>query len=286
MENAFFSNDINVKKLIDNFFQRGRIPHGILLRGGNAELRRECAMYMAMRYQCVVDNPPCGKCGQCLKILSDCHSDVITARGSGKTGIISIEEIRRITGDSVIKANEGKYKVYILFDVDKKLMREAQNAFLKTLEEPPENVVFIMTCESDKALLDTIRSRVTLISLDNKEQVSQEISGFAEDIVMSMLQTREFPLMKALGCIIADRAKAKEILLQVKEILRKSLSQCFMVETDSDIAEKASLKLGKIKILKLIEATDSAVMYIEQNGDMNLLSAYLCGKYRRIAWQK
>ncbi len=286
MENAFFSNDINVKKLIDNFFQRGRIPHGILLRGGNAELRRECAMYMAMRYQCVGDNPPCGKCGQCLKILSDCHSDVITARGSGKTGIISIEEIRRITGDSVIKANEGKYKVYILFDVDKKLMREAQNAFLKTLEEPPENVVFIMTCESDKALLDTIRSRVTLISLDNKEQVSQEISGFAEDIVMSMLQTREFPLMKALACIIADRAKAKEILLQVKEILRKSLSQCFMVETDSDIAEKASLKLGKIKILKLIEATDSAVMYIEQNGDMNLLSAYLCGKYRRIAWQK
>ena len=284
MENAFFSNDINAKKLIDNFFQRGRIPHGILLRGGNSELRRECAMYMAMRYQCVGDNPPCGKCGQCLKILSDCHSDVITARGSGKTGIISIEEIRRITGDSVIKANEGKYKVYILFDVDKKLMREAQNAFLKTLEEPPENVVFIMTCESDKALLDTIRSRVTLISLDNKEQVSQEISGFAEDIVMSMLQTREFPLMKALGCIIAD--KAKEILLQVKEILRKSLSQCFMVETDSDIAEKASLKLGKIKILKLIEATDSAVMYIEQNGDMNLLSAYLCGKYRRIAWQK
>lgn len=286
MESGLFLNNENAKKRIDALFQSGRIPHGILLRGGDEELRKDCAKYMAMKFQCISQNPPCGKCGQCIKVMSDCHSDVITAKGSGKTGIISIEEIRRISADSVIKANEGKYKVYFLFDVDKKLMREGQNAFLKTLEEPPEKVVFIMTCESEKSLLDTIRSRVTLLSLDSKEEVSGEILETAENIVLSILENREFPLMKSLAPIIGDRAKAKEILLQVKEILRKSLSQCFMVETGSQTAEKASLKLNKLKILKLMEATDNALIYIDQNGDMNLLSACLCGKYRRIAWQK
>lgn len=286
MEGLFLSQNPKAKKRIDGLFQSGRTPHAILLCGGDDELRKECAKYMAMRYQCVSQNPPCGKCGQCIKVMSDCHSDVITAKGSGKTGIISIEEIRRISADGVIKANEGKYKIYFLFDVDKKLMREGQNAFLKTLEEPPENVVFIMTCESEKPLLDTIRSRVTMLHLEFKEQVSSEISEIAESIVLAILENREFPLLKSLASIIGDREKSKEILLQVKEILRKSLSQCFMVETGSQVAEKAALKLGKMKILKLMEATDSAVFYIDQNGDMNLLSACLCGKYRRIAWQK
>ena len=139
---------------------------------------------------------------------------------------------------------------------------------------------------ADNGWVYTIRSRVTLLSLDSKEQVSGEILETAENIVLSILENREFPLMKSLAPIMGDRAKAKEILLQVKEILRKSLSQCFMVETGSQTAEKASLKLNKLKIIKLMEATDNALMYIDQNGDMNLLSACLCGKYRRIAWQK
>lgn len=286
MEEKFFSKNAGAREKIDALFDGKRLPHGILICGGDQELRKECARYAALKLQCVSPEPPCGKCGQCIKILSDCHSDVITAKGSGKTGIISIEEIRRITADAYIRANEGKYKVYFLFDVDKKLMRESQNAFLKTLEEPPENVLFIMTCEREKSLLDTIRSRITLLRLDIREQVSPEIEKTAENILLAVLENREFPLLKELAAVISDRAKAKEILLQVKEILRKSLSQCFMVETNSQTAEKVALKLGKLKILKLIEATDGAVAFIDQNGDMNLLSAYLCGKYRRIAWQK
>lgn len=286
MESGFFSLESSAKKKIDSLFNNGRVPHGVMLRGGDEELRKECARYMAMKLQCAASEPPCGRCSQCVKVMSDSHCDVVTARGSGKTGNISIEEIRRLTADSAIIANEGKYKVYLLFDVDKRLMREGQNAFLKTLEEPPENVVFILTCESDTSLLDTIRSRVTVLSLDNREKVSKEAQENAESIVLAVLENREFPLLEALACLITDRANAREILLQVKEILRKSLSQCFMVETGSQTAEKASLKLGKTKILKLMEATDGAVGYIDQNGDMNLLSAYLCGKYRRIAWQK
>lgn len=286
MEKGFFTHNLFPREKIDSLFQSGRLPHGILLRGGNEDLRRECAKYMAMKLQCLSPEPPCGKCSQCLKVASDSHCDVVTARGSGKTGNISIEEIRRLSADCAIMANEGKYKVYLLFDVDKRLMREGQNAFLKTLEEPPDKVVFILTCESDAPLLDTVRSRVTVLSLDNLEESSEEAAENAESIVLAIMENREFPLLKDLSCLIADRGRAREILLQVKELLRKSLSQCFMVETGSQTAEKAALKLGKLKILKLMEATDGAIAYIDQNGDMNLLSAYLCGKYRRIAWQK
>lgn len=286
MENSFFLQNSGAKKTIDELFQGGRLPHGILLQGGDDVLRSETAKYIALKCQCLSQQPPCGKCSQCIKVLSGCHSDVSAARGSGKTGVISIDEIRRITFDAYIKANEGKCKVYFLFDADKKLTREAQNAFLKTLEEPPDRVIFVLTCESEKALLPTIRSRVTLVSLENKSEQDSEIRQLAEGIVMAVLDSREFPLMEALACIITDRSRAKEILTEVKEVLRESLSECFLVTTGSETAEKAGLKLRKLKILKLIEATDGAVVYINQNGDMSLLSAYLCGKYRRIAWQK
>lgn len=95
---------------------------------------------------------------------------------------------------------------------------------MKLLEEPPQNVYFIMLCENSKKLLPTILSRSSVFRLKTKDVFSEDAVAGAKKIVKGILSTREYNLMQALYAL-SDKSLADEILLVVKLILRDGMAK-------------------------------------------------------------
>lgn len=286
---GFDGND-TLKSQLNAMTESRRFPHAVVISGGSSDKRRQLAELLAKWAVCSCDDEnsrPCGKCRHCIKAEAHSHCDIITAQGSGKTDSISVEEIRKITKSTVIKPNEADRKVYLLFDADKRMMPVAQNAFLKTLEEPPKNVMFIMTCEKSSSLLSTVLSRCTVFTIEDEAEFSQEVLSLAHSIAVSVMDTREINLLLNLGKI-TDRQQAVSVLSCLRNIFRDGLALATGAGaiTDEQAAEKLSQKLTKSRLVKLIDVVNDAIFKINYNLDMNLLTTWLCGELRRIAWQR
>lgn len=309
-------NNYIIKNLY-NLIETGRMPHAIIIEGGAKDTRKDIAVFLSMWAVCKhgaqpedarkiqiketscppgsdsynIPNRPCGSCSQCIKAASQNHSDIRTASGSGKTDIISISEIRNITDDAVIIPNEANNKVYIFYEADQRMKTEAQNALLKTLEEPPQNILFLITCAKSSGLLSTILSRATVFSLDDLQVVSDEILSISTEIILSILKTTEFDLLASLYKL-NKKETAKQILLSVYYLLAESLSisksgkEAHTVPAPNIVSEKIASKLTAEKIIKLLELTNDALIKIDTNVNLNLLSTWISGQYRRITWQK
>ena len=144
--------------------QAGTLSHGYLFSGPSGSGKKTLAREFAAAAECTGGGFPCVSCSQCHKVLSGIHPDVIElSPEDGKQ--IPVDEIRRkICSDVSILPNEGKRKIYIITQAQA-MNLQAQNAFLRTLEEPPSYVLFLLLSENPEGLLPTIRSRVTEIRL-------------------------------------------------------------------------------------------------------------------------
>ncbi len=138
-----------------------RIPHAFLFSGSRGVGKTTMARIMARSLNCEkgVSADPCGTCGACVSILGGSNPDVVEIDAASHNLVDDIRELR----DRVGFASMGsRYKVYILDEVHM-LTRSAFNAFLKTLEEPPKNVVFILATTELHKVPDTIRSRCQVL---------------------------------------------------------------------------------------------------------------------------
>jgi DNA polymerase-3 subunit delta' len=276
-----------LKKSLSELERGGRMPHAVIISSGNAEGRRILTKRLSMWAVCSKDNPPCGKCKDCQNVQSDVHCDVYFAKGSGKTDIYKKEEIAAIIRDSYVKPNQALRKVYVFEDCDRKLPVISQNAFLKTLEEPPQDTLFILTCESSRSLLDTIRSRAVEFSLENTEQINEEAYSLAKEIARGIVSPGEINLLRS-TYKMNDRALALDTLDSIAALLRDGLAVYIgsTAEIDSDTADLLCRKLTKSRFLKLIELTQDAKSKVYANVSLKLISLWLCAEYRRNVWQK
>lgn len=146
----------------------GRLSHSLLLEGETGCGKKTMAFQLAAAILCKNpgESPPCGQCAACRMALENRHPDLLLYSGRGKSRSFGVDQVREIRSTAFILPNEGAVKVYVLADVQE-MTQEAQNAFLKILEEPPAHVVFILTCNNRKALLETVLSRVKCYTLDN-----------------------------------------------------------------------------------------------------------------------
>ncbi len=152
-----------VKSRLEQDFSR--FPHAVLLQGEPGCGKRTLARWIAAAAVCANDaRRPCGGCRACARVLAGGHPDVRELTGTGTTGTVKVEQIRDLRQDALRPPLEAGVKVYIVPDADK-LTEQAQNALLKTLEEPPAYVRFILTAPAKDRLLDTIVSRVQTFSL-------------------------------------------------------------------------------------------------------------------------
>jgi DNA polymerase III subunit delta' len=162
--------------------RRGRIPSAYLFAGESGIGKKFTALNLAKALNCLsltsypisgepdgVVTDACDECPSCRKIDSGGHPDVLLI--SPDSGQIRIEEIRAVDDMLSLKALEGKYKVIITDDADK-MNQYAANAFLKTLEEPPEDSLIILVSSNPDRLPDTIKSRCSRINFTPLPQVT------------------------------------------------------------------------------------------------------------------
>jgi DNA polymerase-3 subunit delta' len=145
----------------------GRIRHAYLIVGAESVGKETLARAFAQAVNCTYPDEaqrPCGECRACKLIISGNHPDVVYAEHDPNTGSLKIEEIRALAQKIALKPYEARYRVAIFRDFDH-ARGPAQDALLKTLEEPPPQAMLILLAPAADALLPTITSRSQIISL-------------------------------------------------------------------------------------------------------------------------
>lgn len=142
-----------------------RISHAYIIQGEKGSGKGLLAELFAMAIQCDKKiGEPCMECESCTKAIRANHPDIITVHHE-KPDTIGVEEIRKqVVEDIAIRPFSYAHKIYIIHDAQK-MTPQAQNALLKTLEEPPEYAVIILTAENADMLLPTVRSRCVTLSM-------------------------------------------------------------------------------------------------------------------------
>ncbi|WP_142413742.1 DNA polymerase III subunit gamma/tau [Hathewaya massiliensis] len=169
----------HVTVTLKNQIKNGRIAHAYLLCGTRGTGKTSTAKILAKAINCLSpeEGEPCNKCDMCKKVNSSSAIDVVELDAASHN---KVEHIRDIIEDVQYPPSEAKYKVYIVDEVHM-LSISAVNAFLKTLEEPPANVVFILATTDPQKLPITILSRCQ--RFDFKRIKSEDIFGRLRTIV-------------------------------------------------------------------------------------------------------
>jgi DNA polymerase-3 subunit delta' len=144
----------------------GSPAHAYLFLGPEHTGRATAAMRLAQALNCAAAAPPCGECNQCRRIEAGIHADVFTVSVEADDGparkAISVTQMRDVQQAASLNPYEGRTRVAIIDPADE-MSESAENAFLKTLEEPPPHVAFVLIASDAEKLLETIRSRCARI---------------------------------------------------------------------------------------------------------------------------
>lgn len=156
-----FHDDL-LKNLI-NSVHNGTSSHAYIFEGERGLFKHEAATLFAAALTCQNSSiAPCNSCSACVQAKARTNPDIIYIDKPSDRKTIGVEPIRALNDDVAIRPFYSHKKVYIINEGDI-LTVEAQNAFLKTLEEPPEYAVFIIVVENSSVLLPTVLSRASLI---------------------------------------------------------------------------------------------------------------------------
>ncbi len=148
-----------VKALIAGAAIRGTLPPSLIFAGPAGVGKRMAAVALAQLVNCLSPTPDdaCGECASCRRIARGVHADVLVIE-PGDTGSIKIEQIRDAVERAAYRPFEGRRRVVVIDDAEQ-IMAAAQDALLKTLEEPPNGTTFVLVSSVPETLLPTIRSR-------------------------------------------------------------------------------------------------------------------------------
>jgi DNA polymerase-3 subunit delta' len=150
--------------LVSRAVARDTLPQSLLFTGPDGVGKRLVAVAVAQTFNCLSPAPSgtltidaCGLCSACGRVARGTHTDVVTVE-PGESGVIMVEQVRQVIDQVAYRPFEGRRRVVIVDDADR-LSPQAQNAFLKTLEEPPDSSQFVLVTARPDTLLDTVRSR-------------------------------------------------------------------------------------------------------------------------------
>lgn len=268
-----------------------RFPHAVLFETGDAACARRVALTVAAGLLCRSDEArPCGECHSCHKVASGSHPDLLILEGDGGQRSLHVEEIRFLRRDSVVLPNESEVKVYVLLGAQN-MSEQAQNALLKVLEEPPERVRFILTCDDRSHLLGTILSRCTLYSIDSGVQSSA--GGQAQETAMAIAAAvggpSELELMRCTAVFEKDRRLMAETLSRLMMLFRQAIMlHAGRGAPDTRPQEQALLRklvsdFSIARLSALIQAVRTIEECMDRNANQNLMITRLSALLRGAA---
>ena len=186
----------DIIQYIQNAVTQDKVSHAYILNGERGSGKKLLASLFAQTLQCEKnESEPCHECHSCRQAMSANHPDIIRVSHE-KPNTISIDDVRvQIIEDIQIKPYNEKYKIYIIPDADMMTV-QAQNALLKTIEEPPEYAVIFLLTENADSLLPTICSRCVMLKLRNIKDTlvkkylmeSLEVPDYKADVCTAFAQ--------------------------------------------------------------------------------------------------
>lgn len=154
----------NVKEHLQNAIASRKVSHAYILHGEEGSGKTLFAMSFAKTLQCNSGaSAPCNHCLSCKQVETNNHPDIMWV--THEKASIGVDDIRdQVNNDILIKPYQSPYKIYIVANADK-MTEAAQNALLKTLEEPPEYGVIILLVNNINRILSTVLSRAVILNL-------------------------------------------------------------------------------------------------------------------------
>ncbi len=169
----------HVKDVLRSALEQGRVGHAYLFSGPRGVGKTTTARLIAMTANCTTPGlKPCGECESCLSVRAGNHPDVLEIDAASNNSVDDVRELREKVG---LSAMRGGKKIYIL-DEAHMMSRAAFNALLKTLEEPPEHVIFILATTEPEKIIPTILSRCQHYRFRRltPEEIAGKLAGIAQ----------------------------------------------------------------------------------------------------------
>ena len=236
----------HITSTLQNEVSSGRLNHAYLFTGSRGTGKTTCAKILAKAVNCL--NPqngnPCGECEICKGIDDGSILDIVEMDAASNR---KIDDIRQIIDEVQFKPAKCKYRVYIVDEVHM-LTTEAFNALLKTLEEPPEHVIFILATTEVHKLPQTIRSRCQRFDFhrippkaiaDRVEYVvSQENAEITESAALMLASVADGALRDALSLLDSCLAVSSHIDEEVVRNAAGLVSKTYLFELATAIINK------------------------------------------------
>jgi len=219
----------HVTRTLSNAISRGRIAHAYLFAGERGVGKTSIARILAKALNCrSASGPvpePCGTCDACMEITQGTSMDVHEIDGASNNGV---ENVRELSENARYMPVRDRYKIYIIDEVHM-LSKGAFNALLKTLEEPPEHVLFMFATTEPRNLPDTILSRC--IRFDFRRIAAQAIIDHLESIAAG----EDVEISRsALGLIARESGGS---MRDAQTLLERSIAYCGTPVQDQDLRE-------------------------------------------------
>jgi len=206
---------------------------------------------------------PCMVCSHCLKTQRGIHPDIATIKKPAKKRDIIVDQIRELKRDVIIVPNEAEKKVYII-DNAHLMNGNAQNAFLRILEEPPSHTVFILKTDTPAELLPTVRSRCI--------ELKAIIQDKPRDDLTSETVNEFFTALKH------GNAALIEFMFRMEKLKKDQLADFLISARERTVKELKSTAADKNpEIRMLLSRTEQALIKAGEYLDFNVSAGHISG---------
>lgn len=303
---------------INAFRQSGRFPHALMFCGKKGVGRGVLADYTAALLLCEKGGEaPCGECVSCRKIEARIHPDVIYPQSEAENGKYTVERLRALIADCYKRPNDGALRVCVFENIDEMSVL-CQNTLLKFIEEPLSFNRCLFTAEKKAAVLETVRSRVTMIDVDEaghgdciaalaergidppraeelyglyggnigkcldgeKDETAAALLKTASEIAEALYAGKEYDCAVRFSSL-KTRDEIGQVLALLSDLFASAAERLSGGECRGVLSVQAAKLAGRIRLItasQLYDAASELLAALEFNPNVSLFAAHCCEK--------